>query len=138
MQPKVGVAVIVIREGKVLLGKRKNSHGDGQWAFPGGHLEFGEEIQDCAKRELLEETGLEVNRVVLGPYTNNVFGPDKHYITIFTIVKINSKDEPKLMEPEKCEQWQWFAWGQLPSPLFGSIASLLEAGWNLDKIKKIS
>jgi 8-oxo-dGTP diphosphatase len=39
-RPKVGVGIIVLQEGKVLLGKRKNSHGEGTWAFGGGHLEW--------------------------------------------------------------------------------------------------
>lgn len=56
--PKVGVAVFVISDSKIVLGKRKNAHGQGAWASPGGHLEFGETLEACAKRELLEETGL--------------------------------------------------------------------------------
>lgn len=39
--PKVGIGVIVRKDNQILLGKRKNSHGDGCWAFPGGHLEYG-------------------------------------------------------------------------------------------------
>lgn len=57
-RPKVGVGVIVLKEKKLLLGQRKGSHSQGEWAPPGGHLEFGEEVAACAKRELLEETGL--------------------------------------------------------------------------------
>ncbi len=53
-RPKVGVGVIVVKEGKVLLLQRKNSHGSGTWCFPGGHLEYGESLEECAKREVLE------------------------------------------------------------------------------------
>jgi len=57
-RPAVGVAVIVMKNGKLLLGKRLNSQGSGTWAFPGGHLELKESIENCAKREVFEETGL--------------------------------------------------------------------------------
>ena len=53
--PKVGVGVAVVKDGKVLLGKRKNAHGEGTWSFPGGHLEYKESWEDCAIRETLEE-----------------------------------------------------------------------------------
>ncbi|KAJ1018978.1 hypothetical protein NDA16_004781 [Ustilago loliicola] len=59
MIPRVGVAVFVINEkGHVLVGKRTGSHGAGTLALPGGHLELHESFQDCAAREIYEETGL--------------------------------------------------------------------------------
>lgn len=57
----VGVCVIVLspsHPGCVLVGQRIGSDGPGTWAFPGGHLEFGESLTACAERELEEETGL--------------------------------------------------------------------------------
>ena len=44
-RPKVGVGVMVFKDGKILLAKRKGSHGAGEYAFPGGHLEFGESFE---------------------------------------------------------------------------------------------
>lgn len=123
--PKVGVAVVVVRKGEVLLGKRKGAHGESLWATPGGHLEFGEEIETCAKRELSEETGLIALSVRLGPWVNNVIENTKHYVTIFTFVE-EFEGEPQLLEADKCEGWQWFDWDFLPTPLFPSILSLFQ------------
>lgn len=80
--PRVGIAVAVVRrsDGKVLVGKRLGSHGEGTrswqekrtglstlitgcYALPGGHLEFGEQLEGAARREVLEETGLELDEV---------------------------------------------------------------------------
>lgn len=57
--PTVGVAVIIMRQGKLLLVKRRGSY-DGMWCIPCGHVEWDEDIRSCARRELKEETGLDV------------------------------------------------------------------------------
>ncbi len=122
--PRVGVGCVVQRNGKILLGKRKGSHAVGCWGFPGGHLEFGESVEECAKRELLEETGLIPATVRQGPWVENVMEEEqKHYITIFVFID-QFAGEPSLMEPHKCEGWEWFPSDNLPSPLFSPIPSL--------------
>jgi 8-oxo-dGTP diphosphatase len=128
--PKVGVSAIIIRDGKVLLGKRKGAHGEGSWCFPGGHLEFREEIKDCIKREVMEETGMDIDNIRIAAVTNDVFEKeDKHYITIHTIPE-KIFGEPKIMEPDKCEKWEWFEWENLPKPLFVPQQNLLKQGFN--------
>lgn len=132
-RPKIGVGAIVIKKGKVLLGKRKNAHGDGTWSFPGGHLEFGESIEDCARRETEEETGLIIDNFEKSVFTNDVFEKEgKHYVTLYAIAEI-SEGEPVVAEPEKCEEWKWFDWDNLPSPLFIPIENLLKE--NFDPFK---
>ncbi|MBI4017953.1 MAG: NUDIX domain-containing protein, partial [Candidatus Aenigmarchaeota archaeon] len=116
--PHVGIGVIIVRDGKILLGKRKNAHGEGTHQFPGGHLEFGESWEDCARREVMEETGLHVKKVRFATATNDVFSKEnKHYITIFMLAEPED-GEPKVMEPEKCEEWKWVSWNYMPRPLF--------------------
>ena len=129
-RPKVGVGVIVINDKKILLGKRKNAHGEGSWGFPGGHLEFNESWEDCASRETREETGTTIRNIRFGTATNDIFKTEeKHYITIFMLSDYDS-GEVKIMEPEKCEKWEWFLWSQLPQPLFVPIQNLLKKGYS--------
>ena len=123
--PRVGVGVCVMEKGKVLLGKRKGAHGVGQWSFPGGHLEFGETLEACATRELAEETGLKAVSLQLGPWTNDIIEETKHYITFFAFVS-QFEGKLELLEPHKCEGWQWFEWDRLPSPLFLPVQSLIQ------------
>lgn len=61
--PKVGVGVFVMRNGQVLIGKRKGAHGEGEYSFPGGHLEYMESFEGCARRETQEETGIEIQNI---------------------------------------------------------------------------
>lgn len=128
--PKVGVAVIVRKDGKVLMGKRKNAHGEGTWHFSGGHLEFNEEIEDCAHREVKEETGISIKNIILGPYTNDFFGEEgKHYLTLYVMCDYDlGKVETK--EPDKCEGWEWHSWEKLPRPLFVPIENFLKKDYN--------
>lgn len=129
-RPQIGVGVIVTQENKVLLGKRKNAHGEGAWSFPGGHLEFGESVLECTARELQEETGLIVKDATVGPYTNDIFEEEgKHYITLFMIVTEFS-GELIVREPHKCEKWEWFSWDALPEPLFIPVHNLRKKGFS--------
>ncbi len=60
----------------------------GTWGFPGGRLEFGEEILACAARETLEETGLAVEALKLVAVTNTVFHDENaHYITLYVVCR---------------------------------------------------
>lgn len=125
----VGVGAIVLRDGLVLLGQRLGSHGVGTWALPGGHLEFGESVEDCAAREVLEETGLVIDAFTRASYTSNVFAAEqKHYVTLF-VTAHSAVGEPQLCEPNKCSGWHWFRWSELPEPLFAPLASLRDSGF---------
>ena len=82
-RPRVGVGVFVNKDGKILVGKRKGSHGAGTWALPGGHLEPGESFEACCKREVLEETGLTIKNISPVVFTNDIFHDEGvHYITL--------------------------------------------------------
>lgn len=129
--PRVGVAVVLLRDGKLLLGQRVSAHGVGTWAPPGGYLEFGESLEACARREVREETGLVIAAVRFGPYTNTIFEAEgKHSVTLFLLADCpESLGTPERCEPEKCLGWSWHAWDNLPEPLFATLAQLKNSGF---------
>lgn len=113
-EPQVGIGVIIRKDDKVLIGKRINAHHANVWSVPGGHLEFGETLAECARREVMEETGIEIKNIQNGPYVEDVFMKEqKHYISIFMIADYKS-GMVELCEPDKCAGWEWRTWDDLP------------------------
>jgi len=124
--PKVGVGIMILKDGKVLLGKRKGSHGEGEFAFPGGHLEYMESFADCVRRELAEECGIEVKNIRFQFVANVTKYAPKHYAHIGLLADWAS-GEPKVLEPEKCESWDWYGIESLPSPMFTMCEMAVDA-----------
>lgn len=118
-RPKIGLGVYILNEKQeLLLLRRKGSHGTNTWCPPGGHLEFGESFEECAKKEAKEETNLDVSELELVDVTNDIFPEEgKHYVTLAMLAR-SWNGEPKIMEPEKCDKMGWFPLNALPSPLF--------------------
>jgi len=80
-------------------------------------------------REVKEETGITIKNIRFSTATNDIFqAEEKHYITIFMLTDYDA-GEAKVVEPEKCEKWEWFQWDQLPQPLFVPIQNLLKTGY---------
>jgi 8-oxo-dGTP diphosphatase len=124
-KPQVGTAIIITKDDKVLLMKRKGPHGQGTWSTPGGHLDPGETLEGCAAREAKEEVGLDVTDIRFRCVTNDVFEAEgKHYITIWMDGK--STGEPRIASEEEAEEIGWYAWDALPSPLFLPLENLVK------------
>lgn len=116
--PRVGIGVFVFRDGTFLMGKRLGAHGEGSWSIPGGHFEFGETFEDTAVREVLEETGVQIQNVRFAAITNDMFkADDRHYVTIWMMSEYVS-GEAEIREPDKFVDQAWFTFDNLPSPLF--------------------
>lgn len=124
--PRVGVGVMVMKGDKVLMGLRKGSHGAGQYAWPGGHLEYMESFTHCAQREVREETGVEIENVRFLRLLNLKDYAPKHYVDIALIADWKS-GEPQVLEPHKCAGWDWYDIDELPQPLFSTIVTYIEA-----------
>lgn len=122
---KIGVTTIIIRDGAMLLGRRKGGDGEGEWGLPGGHVEYGESLVEAAKRELEEETGLAADTLTLVGVVNDPRG-DCHYIH-FSFAANNTEGEPVLAEPEKCYGWEWIPLSDLPENIFVGHVKIISA-----------
>ena len=120
--PIAVIAVLVKKDGKILMGKRKKH--PAKWGLPGGKIEFGEDLEKSVSREVDEEVGIKVKNLRFGTVTNEIFDEiDKHYVTI-TMTADYDSGEVVLKEPEKCEVWEWVDWNDLPEPLSLLILNL--------------
>ena len=126
---RVGVGVYIFNPQKqVLLGLRKSQHGQGTWCPPGGHMEYGETNEQAARREVKEETGLDIDeqKIRLRGVTNDFYKESgKQYITLHFFCQ-NFKGDPQIMEPDKCAKWQWFDIDNLPENLMLSNQNFLK------------
>lgn len=92
-QPIIGVGAVIIKDGKILLEKRKNEPGKGKWSIPGGLVELGESVEQTVIREVKEETGLEVEKPEHIDVVDNVVRDDNseikyHFVIIDYFVKL--------------------------------------------------
>lgn len=121
LRPRIGIGVLIKNDqNQVLLGLRIASHGTGEWSFPGGHLEFGETIFETAKREVKEETDLDIDEFELVSVCDEmryIKTDNKHYLNL-SVLGHYKGGEPKNMEPHKCQEWKWFSFDTLPENLF--------------------
>ena len=134
-----GFGVMLLRDGKVLLGRRHDDpekadfllHGAGTWTMPGGKFEFGESFEDGAKRELMEETGIVLEKVKVVCVDNSKVD-DAHFVTVGFFSEYFD-GEPVVMEPDEITEWRWFDLDDLPSPLFFPSERILE-NYELNRI----
>ncbi len=114
---KIGSNVLLVRDGKILFGKRLNCAGAGTYGVPGGHVEFGESPEACAIRELKEETGLVVDKLKLVSIINDPRQDTGHYLQ-FVFLCESFDGEPVTVEPHKCAGWEWFDIDNPPKDVF--------------------
>ncbi len=87
-RPIVGTTMIpILPDGQILLARRRDT---GQWSLPGGILDWGEDLTNCSRRELLEETGFELTQIsrLVGVYSSLGRDPRFHAVTVAIAVEV--------------------------------------------------
>ena len=110
--PVTGTNIIpVLGDGRIVLARR---HDTGLWALPGGMVEWGEEITATVRRELLEETGLELVRIsrLVGVYSKPDRDPRVHSICV--VVEAEVQGEIKIQDKQEITEVEAFALQDLP------------------------
>lgn len=114
-----------MREDRVFLARRQGAHGEDTWASAGGHLEWGETLEECARRETLEELGVTVGGLQF-LCISNIIAYDRHYVDVEFLGDIGDQ-EPLLAEPEAFSESGWFPLDDLPEPLFVAARYALDS-----------
>jgi ADP-ribose pyrophosphatase YjhB (NUDIX family) len=132
---------VVIRDGRVLLGRRAHSPWYGLWGSPGGFCELGEHPAETVVREVREEMGLEVEVAdYLGTwvdvYADDPGAPDAGVINVAYYTAVPTSDvEGRAADPVEVSEVAWFGWDELPSDLAppGTLAEVLELARNPER-----
>ena len=124
-RPVVGVAIVARdAEGRYLLVRRADT---GEWALPGGTLEWGERLRPCLARELREETNATPigEPRLIGVYSEPSRDPRFHAVTIVTECRVAAPD-PKPMNPVEIREARFFAEGDLPAEMAFGMQDMLD------------
>jgi len=113
-----GVAVIVTHRQQVLFGKRKSVVDGFAWQLPGGWIDPGESAQQAARREVSEETGLQLRELQFVGVTSNVFSPQNHSLSLYFEAECADVESLRVKEGDKCEAWEWKYWAEIKENLY--------------------
>ncbi len=122
--PRAAVAVVLTHNGRTLFGQRKVSANQFEWQIPGGWINNGETPQQAARREVGEETGLNLVRLELVAVTNNIFSSLNHSVSLCFEAECPNPEQLRLKEPEKCLGWYWEKWLEVEGKLYLPLANL--------------
>jgi len=114
--PGVGCGAAIVRGDRLLLVKRRRAPEAGRWNLPGGRVEYGERVADAARREILEETGLEIVLIGSLGFIEMIDIDDQHWVCPIYLASALS-GEAENREPEKAEAIVWAKFDAAPEPL---------------------
>ena len=124
-----GVAVIVTWREQVLFGRRPLDDGSVVWQLPGGWIERGESPVAAARREVLEETGLEIEPPLFVAVTSNRFAGEDHSISLYFEAQCRDAAVLSSGEGQPGCGWQWRQWDDVGDDLFLPLALLRQTNY---------
>lgn len=107
---KITASAFIHKDNKVLLVKRAETEtfAPGHWELPGGHIEFGETVEDGLNREVQEETGLHVRLgETFHQFTYVSDNSKDHYIELILMATPQDKDQEVMLNPEEHSEFKW-------------------------------
>jgi 8-oxo-dGTP diphosphatase len=101
-----------------LFGKRKSAAGGFAWQLPGGWIDPGESPQQAARREVSEDTGLQLQELQFVGVTSNVFSPQNHSLSLYIEAECADVESLQVAEGDKCYAWEWKFWAEITENLY--------------------
>lgn len=135
-----GSIIIENEKGEILLGRRTDNH---MWGYAGGSIEIDERIEECAKRELFEETGLIAEEMTLfminsGPEVHYVY-PNGDEVSNVEIIYLCKKYHGTLKrQEEEIEELRFFAPEDVPDAISSPIRPVVEKYLRMRQKEKMS
>ncbi|AOF91444.1 NUDIX domain-containing protein [Sinorhizobium sp. RAC02] len=125
--PGLGCGLAILREGKLLLYRRRNAPEAGCWSIVGGKVDHMERAIDSARREAQEESGLTVGAIDLLCISEQIIEDERQHWLSLIYVTEDFAGEARVMEPEKLPEFGWFPLDALPTPLSRFAADAVKA-----------
>ncbi len=130
LEPKVVTVVVVVFDGKLLLGRRNIDPGKGLWSFFSGYMERGEKVELAAIREVKEETNLDVHLETLIGIYSEIGNP--HVVIAYRASVINNDVSAMVAQPDEVYELALFAPEEVP-PLAFPIDTQIFRDWHIRK-----
>ncbi len=125
--PGVGAGLVLLRDEKILLLKRRKAPEAGHWNIPGGKVDHMETAALAAARETEEETGLSIGSVEFLCLSEKIIPEDRQHWISLMYRATAFHGEARMVEPDKFFEIGWFGADQLPAPLSRFAADAIAA-----------
>lgn len=134
LHPRLGVGVLIVRDGQVLLMRRRCDPEAGRWGLPGGKVDWMETAEHAARREVDEELGIALHEIRLLCVTDQIDPVHARHWFAPVYLSEGFSGEPRIVEPDKHAALGWCLPDEAPGPLTMSARAALAAWQALPKL----